>query len=284
MKKETETISDTEIEYRYCDESGDASLSLCHVFDGVDIIYNAVHMKACDLGANISGNLIEIYHCREGRFEHEYGDELVYLMPGDLCMSRRKEASDICRFPLRHYHGITIVINEDTAPKCFSCLMKDVNVEPSKIADKLCGEDGCFLVRNQSYVEHIFSELYSVPEHCKKGFFKIKILELMFVLSWIDPAVKQERSSIISRPQAKLAREVADYLIQNQDRRVPAEELAGVFCSSHTAIRRAFKAVYGVPLSAFMRVYKIQSAALRLIHSDLSVAAIAGECGYDNPS
>lgn len=284
MKTEIIKHTNEKAEYRYCDQSGDATLSVCHVFDGVDIIYNSVHMRECDLGAEISGNLIEIHHCREGRLEHEYGDELVYLMPGDLSVSRRKEPRDICRFPLRHYHGITVIINEDTAPMCFSCLMEDINIEPSKIADRLCGRDGCFLVRNQDYAEHIFHELYTVPEHCKKGFFKIKILELLFVLSWIDPSGKPERSTVISKAQAKLARSVADYLIKNHDRRVPAEELASRFCSSETAIRRAFKAVYGFPLSSFMRMYKMQSAALRLIQTELSVAEIAGECGYDNPS
>ncbi len=284
MKTEIIKHTNGETEYRYCDQSGDATLSVCHVLDGVDIIYNSVHMRECDLGAGISGNLIEIHHCCEGRLEHEYGDELVYLMPGDLSVSRRKEPSDICRFPFRHYHGITVIINEDTAPMCFSCLMEDINIEPSKIADRLCGEDGCFLVRNQDYAEHIFHELYTVPEHCKKGFFKIKILELLFVLSWIEPSEKPERSAVISKSQAKLARSVADYLIKNHDRRVPAEELASCFCSSETAIRRAFKAVYGFPLSSFMRMYKMQSAALRLIQTELSVAQIAGECGYDNPS
>lgn len=280
MKTEIIKQTNEETEYRYCDQSGDAALSVCHVFDGVDIIYNSVHMTECDLGAGISGNLIEIHHCREGRLEHECGDELVYLMPGDLSMSRRKEPKDICRFPLRHYHGITVIINEDS----FSCPIEDINIEPSKIADRLCGREGCFLVRNQDYAEHIFHELYTVPEHCKKGLLKIKILELLFVLSWIEPSGKPERCAIIPKSWAKLACSVADYLIKNHNRRVPAEELASRFFTSETAIRRAFKAVYGVPLSSFMRIYKMQSAALRLIHTELSVAEIAGECGYDNPS
>lgn len=67
MKTEIIKQTNEETEYRYCDQSGDAALSVCHVFDGVDIIYNSVHMTECDLGAGISGNLIEIHHCREGR-------------------------------------------------------------------------------------------------------------------------------------------------------------------------------------------------------------------------
>lgn len=278
------TNSNDEIEYCYHDESGNANLRVCHVFDGVDIIFNSVHMKECDLGANISGNLIEIHHCRQGRFEHEYGDGLVYLMPGDLCMSRRSEPKDICRFPLRHYHGISIIINEDTAPKCFSCLMKDVKVAPTRVADRLCGEKGCFVVRNQDYVEHIFSELYAVPESHKKGFFKIKVLELLFVLSWIEPTDGEKPSTVLSIGQARLARDVAAYLARNKDRKVSIDELAESFYSSETQIRKAFKAVYGVPVASYTRIYKMQAAALELIQTDKSVLEIAGGCGYDNAS
>lgn len=283
MNKE-KMIQNGETEYSYYDKSGDAKLKVCNVFEGVDIIFNSVHMKECDLGANISGNLIEIHHCREGRFEHEYGDGLVYLMPGDLCMSRRKEPNDVCRFPLRHYHGVTIVINEDTAPKCFSCLMKDVEVAPTRVADRLCGENGCFVARAEDYVEHIFSELYAVPESHKKGFFKIKVLELLFVLSWIESSPKEKTRAVVSVSQAKLARDVADHLAQNKDRKVTAEELSKVFHVSDTGLRNAFKAVYGVPISSYMRIYKMQSAALELIQTDRSVLEIAGNCGYDNAS
>ena len=283
MKKEIITKND-ETEHRYYDESGDANLKVCHVFDGVDIIFNSVHMKECDLGADISGNLVEIHHCREGRFEHEYGNELVYLMPGDLSVARRKEPSDVCRFPLHHYHGITIVINEDIAPKCFSCLMKDVEVAPTKMANRLCGKDGCFVVRNQDYVEHIFSELYAVPESHKKGFFKIKVLELLFVLSWIEISENEKPSTVISVSQATLARDVADYLARNKDRKVSADELTQTFYSSEAQIRKAFKAVYGIPVASYMRIYKMQAAALDLIQTEKSVLEIAGECGYDNAS
>ena len=193
MKTEKITHTNEETEYRYYDKSGDASLTVCHVFDGVDIIFNSVHMNVCDLAAETSGRLLEIHHCREGRLEHQHGDELVYMTPGDLAISRRRESEDICRFPLRHYHGITIVINEDTAPKCFSCLLKDVNVQPTKVADKLCGDNGCFVIRSQEYIEHLFSELYSVPVKNRKAYYKVKILELLLVLSWTDPDDTLER-------------------------------------------------------------------------------------------
>lgn len=284
MKTEKIQHTDEETEYRFYDRSGDASLAVCNVFEGVDIIFNSVHMNFCDLAAETEGRLIEIHHCREGRLEHQYGDELVYLMSGDLSISRRHEKEDICRFPLRHYHGITIVINEDTAPKCFSCLLKDVNVQPTKVADRLCGEDGCFVIRNEDYIEHLFSELYSVPVTHKKAYYKVKILELLLVLSWINPAENGITSVAIPKTQVQLAKKAAAYLSQQIDQRITLEQLAHTFHVSRAHLCNVFKGVYGVPVYKYMRIQKIQAAALQLIHTDRAVIDIAVECGYDNPS
>ena len=284
MKTEKITHTNEETEYRYYDKSGDASLTVCHVFDGVDISFNSVHMNVCDLAVETSGRLIEIHHCREGRLEHQHGDELVYMMPGDLAISRRRESEDICRFPLRHYHGITIVINEDTAPKCFSCLLKDVNVQPTKVADKLCGDNGCFVIRSQEYIEHLFSELYSVPVKYKKTYYKVKILELLLVLSWTDPDDNGLTAVALPKAQVNLAKKAAAYLAQHLDERITQEDLAKLFNVSRAYLCNAFKGVYGVPVFQYMRIQKIQAAALQLIHTDRRVINIAIECGYDNPS
>ncbi len=284
MRGERINYPNEEIEYRYYDDSGDANLTVRNVFEGVDIIFNSVHMNACDLAAGIKGRLIEVHHCREGRLEHQHGNELVYMMPGDLSISRRNQAEDICHFPLRHYHGITIVINEEIAPKCFSRLMKDVDVKPAKIADRLCGEDGCFVIRNEEYIEHLFSELYSVPVKYKKAYYKVKIMELFLVLSWIDPKDNGIVSVSLSKTQVQLAKEAAKYLSMHLDERITQEKLAGIFHVSRAHLCSAFKGVYGVPIYKYVRIQKIQTAALQLIHTDRTVIDIAIECGYDNPS
>lgn len=284
MKTEKIIHKNEETEYRYYDKSGDASLFVCSVFEGVDIIFNSIHMNVCDIAAETKGRLIEIHHCREGRLEHQYGDELLYMMPGDLAISRRCEKEDICYFPLRHYHGITIIINEDTAPKCFSCLLKDVNVQPTKVADKLCGDNGCFVIRNEDYIEHLFSEIYSVPVKYKKAYYKVKILELLLVLSWKKPEDNGLPAVVLSKAQVNLAKKAAEYLLQHMDERITQEELARIFHVSRAHLCNAFKGVYGVPVYKYMRIQKIQAAALQLIQTERAVIDIAIECGYDNPS
>jgi AraC-like DNA-binding protein len=54
------------------------------------------------------------------------------------------------------------------------------------------------------------------------------------------------------------------------------------FHVSQTHLQNAFKGVYGIPVSSYIRILKMQSAALRLIHTDIAVLEIAAEFGYSN--
>ena len=61
------------------------------------------------------------------------------MKPGDLSVIMRKEEELELKFPQCHYHGITIRIHTGIAPKCVSCFLKDVNVSPLFVAERLCG-------------------------------------------------------------------------------------------------------------------------------------------------
>ena len=270
--------------YTHRNDTGDAEITAYTVFPGIEIIYNAVHMDRCALGTRSGQRIIEIHHCREGRMEQPFSDDFFYLMPGDLSVAIRERPQSEYTFPLRHYHGITIVIDVDRAPQCFSCFLEDVDVEPLTVAQRLCSDRGCFVLRQEKYIEHIFSELYALPRCSRRGYFKVKILELLLVLSGIDPAEGDTPTVSLSREQAGLAKDAAAYLADNMDRRVTVAELSKTFHVSQTHLQNAFKGVYGVPIFSYLRLQKMQSAALQLIHTDRSVMEIASTCGYDNAS
>ena len=280
-KTQTVPVSEPET-HKFQNGRGDAVITSYHVFPGIDLAFYSVHMDSFCFGTEEEGDFMEICHCREGRMEQERENGSVYIMPGDLSVITRKQRLGRYSFPLCHYHGISICIDMDAAPECLSCFLEDVNVRPKELAKRLCGKENCFIVRSQDYIEHIFSELYSVPESCKKGYFKVKILELLLVLGSVDPAGNCANSLSLSKLQADLAKEAAVYLAGNLDRKVMVAELSGRFHVSQTHLQNAFKGVYGVPVSSYIRILKMQSAALRLIHTDTAVLDIAAEFGYDN--
>ena len=119
-------------------------------------------------------------------------------------------------FPTGHYHGITVTIDPDAAPECLSCFLQDVNVCPSAIIERFCSDSNYFTARSSPQVKHIFSELYSVPENVRKGYFKVKILELLLFLSSL-PADPPKKSGY-TRSQIALAQQVCAYLSENCER------------------------------------------------------------------
>lgn len=276
--------TDGSMTYSFQNENGDSQMVIYNVFPGIKLIYHAIHTDRSFLGSAKKGNLIEIHHCREGRLERQHNANYFYLMPGDLSVKIVNRQSTEYSFPLRHYHGITISVNVDVAPKCFSCFLKEVNIQPAKIAQRLCEDKDCFIIRSSDYIEHIFSELYDVPCENKIAYFKVKILELLLVLSGMKPTENNLNAHTVSATQVELAKRVASHLYENKEKRITVQSLCEEFHVSATHLQNAFKGVYGVPVYSYMRIQKMQSASLELVHTERSVGEIASECGYDNAS
>ena len=136
----------------------------------------------------------------------------------------------------------------------------------------------------REYIEHIFAELYSVPESYKLGYLKIKIMELLLVLSGIDPKQSSFSSSSLSKTQVDLAKNAAAFVARHMDETPTVDDIATEFSISSSHLQKAFKGVYGVPIYSYMRVLKMQAAAMSLTHTDMSVLEIANNAGYGNAS
>ena len=211
--------------------------------------------------------------------QHESGHYL--LAPGDLSVTLLSDAQGTTRFPTGHYHGVTVTLDPKRAPDCLSCILQDVNVRPAMLAEKFCDRSGYFAARSSARVEHIFSELYQVPEAFRMGYFKVKILELLLFLSALElPAGRRSYSGA----QVLLARRAAEYLEQNAGDCGTASELAAHFGVSPAQLSASFRGVYGMTPAAFLRAQKMHGAAALLRTTDRTVLDIAGQFGYDNAS
>lgn len=254
------------------------------VFPGITLVYN--RFDDCDTGCLPGGGdgILVIDHCRDGRVEYAADGALCFLADGDLLISQPAAPARDAYFQQRRYDGITVRIDIAAAPSCLSCLLDDVEVSPMHLAEKFCGGGRTYVARSDAAMEHIFSELYAVPPEIRKGYFKVKILELLLFLSALDVKKSETGTHILSPSQLTLAREVCAYLTARMDERITLDMLAHAFHVSGTSIKNSFKAVYGASLYAFIRTQKMQAAAKRLAETDRSVLEIAGEFGYDNAS
>lgn len=216
--------------------------------------------------------------------ECSIGNDFCYISPGDLLIVKPAHLSSSLNFPLQHYHGITIRIHTDKTPKCLSCFLQDVAVQPKAIEEKFCGQKNYYIARSNSSIEHIFSELYAVSDEIRQGYSKIKILELMLFLSAYEIRDEDLDNRSVSPFQVRLAKDVAKYLAENMYEKITLDQAANKFHASATAIKTSFKSVFGVPFYAYIKTQKMESAAYMLEYTDKTVSDIANEHGYDNSS
>ena len=270
--------------YRIGNETGAAVMTSYPVFPGIDLIYNDVHMQGRVITNARTDTVFEINHCSEGRVEYGLAGGFFYLAPGDLSVSVGADMGDSVYYPTGHYHGITVLVDTKKAPKCLSCFLDDVKVSPESLMERFTTDGKGFISRSDTGIEHVFSELYSVPEAIRKGYLKVKILELLLFLSAmeLDSSALAERR--ISNTQVELAKRIGAYLSANMDRRITLEELSNSFHMSQSALKSCFRAVYGESVYSYIRAQKMQCAAADLRRSEMSIMEIAGRYGYDNGS
>lgn len=272
------------ITYRVQNAEGNLIITEHHIFPGIWLCYKEAHAQKFTYPESFPSGLLEITHCREGRFEYDAGDHYFYLSGGDMSISKSREKGVTVYCPTQHYQGISIIIDPANAPRCLSCLLEDVDVNPAMLLHKFCAGNRYFIMRSTARLEHVFSELYSVPENMQRGYFKVKILELLMFLNNLDPKLSQTEQRSCSKAQVELAKQVCRFINTHMDTRLTIDQLAAQFYVSPAQLKKCFYSVYGESVYQYIRAYKMRSAAHCLKAGDQKISEIAGAFGYDNSS
>lgn len=271
-------------------ETGEGIMTCYPIFPGIELIYNDMHI------ANVRAeqhklpcsDVMEINHCREGRFECEFSDgRTAYLGAGDLAVNMLTHPTSNSWFPLAHYHGISVMVDLSAAQETLrqiSLAMEERPVDLCALRDRLCGGDTCFIMRATDAIQHIFSELYAVPPAIRSGYFKLKVLELLLFLDSAELPQLRENWAYITRTQADTIRAIRTYLVEHLERHITLPELSAQFGIPLTNMKQNFKTVYGDTIGTYIQSYPMQKAMWLIQETDQSIAAIAGQVGYQNAS
>lgn len=271
---------------RYCDERGSLIMACHKVFPGIDLIFKDFRRTDCVINMESpSKNVLVIEHCREGRVECQMDNYFFYLAAGDVTLRCTDQTYRDIAFPLKAYMGIDIVIDLEKTPKCLACLLSDVNVEPVLLVQKFGLHDNAFhFLRQNERIDHIFAELYAVPESIQKGYLKVKILEILLFLTGLELEENESLRRQLSRQQVRLAKDAHAYLAEHMHEHITIAQLAKHLGTSQTQLKDSFRNVYGTSVQSFICEQKMQAAAIILKETERKIVDIAGEFGYANAS
>ena len=84
--------------------------------------------------------------------------------------------------------------------------------------------------------------------------------------------------------QVKLTKEIAAFITEDLTMHYTIEQLSERFGISMTTLKKGFHGVYGTSVYSWLRNYRMQTAQKLLLETELSVAEIAHQVGYENPN
>lgn len=270
--------------YQVRGESGGGTMTSYTVFPGVILMYNDFHMSGFDSRFRTGADLFCIDYCREGRLEYTVGeDAFSYVEAGDLKLDRRLEHQGHFDFPLSHYHGITIGFQFPAAEE-ITRLFGGFSLDLRALQEKYCPDAYPRVIHGAPSVQHIFQELYTVPEKIKLPYFRVKVMELLLYLDALEVGADAEKPYFY-RAQVETVKAIRVFLTEHLEQRFTLEELSKRFQIPLTTMKACFKTVFGSPVNTYMRNYRMDRAASYLRNEpDTSVMEIAGRVGYDSSS
>lgn len=229
--------------------------------------------------------VLAIDHCRSGRIGWEMKENLsLYFGSGDLSFHFTDKCSDLrITLPLGYYEGLSISLDlgvlKDNAPS----LLADAGVDADNLCRKFCGNKETAALPASSRIEHIFSEVYDLPEQMKLPYLKLKCLELLLFLDMTEPAGEKELDPHYSR-QVEIIRSIHEQMTGHLEQRYTIGGLAKQYLINTAALKSVFRSVYGMPVASYMKQYRITRAAEMLRTTDASIAAVARSVGYESQS
>lgn len=269
--------------WQFCNETGDGTMTAYDVFPGVILSFNDFHMERYHSSYVPDRRILAIDHCREGRMEYSAGDGRIgCTSAGDMKLDLRRQHTGEFIFPSCHYHGLTVAIDLDIIGQSLSEEVKDFPVAPEEIITRFSLGAYPRVLHGMKEADHIFGELYRVPEKIRIPYFKVKILELLLYLNAMTVTEDENEQPYFYRTQAEKVRAIRQFLIAHISENYTQEELSRRFDIPMTAMKTCFRSVYGEAIGAWLTGYRMNRAAELLRESDLSIAEIGSRVGYDN--
>ncbi len=262
---------------------GESSLYLIRLWDGIFLWANDIHLSklAYQVDAFEEKDFLLLNLCHSGRCEVELdGGSYIYMTPGILNVTASAPRSNYS-YPGGQYAGLELCLDlgllERQMPEALSSygidfpLLKDYADKDTFLAKMTTAgieeAESLFhlLRKGEASVQALRFASLSLIYHLLHGEAELVDCELM-----------------VSKGQRRIVTEAERMLSEDLSIRHTVEELAAHFGISASALKKYFMAVYGRPVSQYMKEKRMERAKFLLAESSDSVGAVSQACGYEH--
>lgn len=267
-------------------QNGEKMLKTKELYPGMNLSFFSVSgQDAASFCHPPLPDVLEINYCISGRIGwHMDNGNQIYLGPGDFSL----HTMDVCAhshitFPNNSYRGLILWVDLKRLSDAPPAALTGSIVTGEFLYEKFCKDGMCTAIAGNEEVQRIFRAFYETPEQLRQPYQKIKVLELLLVLSSIE--VNEERQLTQYRSeQVAIIRQIHDRLTEDLSQRASIELLAKQYLINATTLKNMFKSVYGTSIAAHIREHRMEEAAKLLRSTDSSIAQVAAQVGYDSQS
>ena len=265
----------------YGSENG--SLRLFSLWEGAILSFNRIYTQVWPLAQNEAANILLLNFCRKGRCEVALEDgQFAFLSQGHMAVGTQ-QAQEEYRYPSGLYEGVELFLDLDMLAHRPYPLFQEGEVSPEGIVEHLHTSRRLYLGPTPACVQTLLDDLWQLRDSEEVGLLKLLSAQLLWNVERqpleTSPTVRYFTSS-----QVSIARETRNILCADLSQNHTARELADRFQVAETSLKNYFRGVFGENLSTFLREVRMRRAAELLQSSELRVAEIAAQVGYENQS
>ena len=254
------------------------------IFPGIVLIFMDFNCSDILDEPNEMRNVLEIRHYQEGRVEFEFeGDKVFHLQQDEFCVNGMLNMPARYSFPFDYCSGLSLVLDKNSMTEVTRSQLALFQIDISVLEEDLDTAHQWYICKTPPSMCHVFEELYAAKEHETSQYFRIKVLELLYHATKLR---KEDRvaATYYAREHIEIVKRVRKAMLKDLSRSTPLEQFLRGEAISTVTFQTIFKQIYGRSPYAYLKHYRMNSAAVQLRESNESINQIALSLGYSNAS
>ena len=263
--------------------SGGSCLYVARLWDGIVLWGNEIRLDKLSYPMALfnENDYLLLNVCHAGRCEVELSPgTYVYMSPGTLNVSASPPKSSYC-YPGGHYEGIELCLDLRRLKGYMPEALTDYGLTFKVLRGYT--EEGNIMASLTNAAIQEEEKLFHMLRESRSSVYELRFAALSLICHLIGGEAKKIDYGIsITKGQRRIVTEAEQMMTEDLRKRYTIEELAARFGISASAFKKYFSAVYGKPVSQYMREKRMEKAKELLETTDESIGEIALASGYEH--